>query len=246
MPLTGDRHLSEEQLIWHYYGEEDAAEVDLHLAVCRECRSAFTALQVEMKSIEAWPAPPRAADYGEEVWRGLVRRNAAIGARLPWWRRWSSPKVFAWATAAACVLLAVFFAGRATRPEPEIARSPEAVRERILAAALSDHLESSERVLLEVSHLDSTGGLAPSRPRAEELLAANRLYRATAERQGQEALAGVLDDLERVLLDVARSPDRLSNDDMSRLRARVEDQELLFKVRVLSERLRQMNSPRKG
>jgi len=240
------RHLSEEQLVWHYYGEEDSAEVDLHLEVCRECRASFETLKVSMKAIESFAEPARSADYGAEVWRALVKRHAPIANRAPWWKRWISPRPLAWAGALSALVLAAFLAGRVTQPPREVAVAPEVASERILAAALSDHFERSERVLLEIEHLDRPTGLADSRPRAEELLAANRLYRLTAERQGQEALAGVLDDLERVLLDVAHAPEKLSDREMSGLRARVDDQELLFKLRVLGERLRQTNLARKG
>ena len=46
--------------------------------------------------------------------------------------------------------------------------------------------------------------------RAEQLVAANRLYRQTAASTGDAAIASVLDDLERVLVDIAASP---NNDD---------------------------------
>src|SRR5258708_15301183 len=46
--------------------------------------------------------------------------------------------------------------------------------------------------------------------RAEDLLEENRLYRQTALEQGDSALAGVLDELERVLLDVAHSPQQVT------------------------------------
>ncbi|MDX2180380.1 MAG: hypothetical protein SFV18_12370 [Bryobacteraceae bacterium] len=248
MPELDGRHLSEEQLVWHYYGEEDSASVDLHLEVCRECRASFESLKVSMKAIETFAEPARSADYGAEVWRALVKRHAPIAARAPWWRRTlASPSKFGWAASMAALVLAAFFGGRLIeRQSPEVAAMPPAVRERMLADALRDHLERSERVLLEVQNLATPAGLTQSRPRAEELLAANRLYRATAERQGQESLAGLLDDLERVLLDVAHAPDDPSEGDVRSLRARVDDQELLFKVRVLESRLRQTNSGRKS
>jgi hypothetical protein len=44
-------------------------------------------------------------------------------------------------------------------------------------------------------------------------------------------MAQMLDDLEAVLLDVARSRDQAAAGDMKALRARIESQDLLFKVR---------------
>jgi len=72
------------------------------------------------------------------------------------------------------------------------------------------------------------------RTRAEQLLSANRLYRQTAVDTGNLALAQVLDDLEQVLVDVATSPDRVSAEDFSAVRQRIDDKGLLLKMRVLS------------
>jgi hypothetical protein len=107
---------------------------------------------------------------------------------------------------------------------------------------LTEHLEASQRILLELANRESAGDIdvRDEQQRAEELLEGNRLYRLAATRQGQRALASVLDDLERVLLDVARGPTQLSPRDRDGLRARMEEQGLVFKVRVLEQRLREL------
>jgi len=46
--------------------------------------------------------------------------------------------------------------------------------------------------------------------RAEDLLEENRLYRQTALKEGDQVMANTLDELERVLLDVANSPDQVT------------------------------------
>jgi hypothetical protein len=51
-------------------------------------------------------------------------------------------------------------------------------------------------------------------------------------------MASVLDDLERVLIEVARSPETVSSDEMEALRQRMEAQGILFKVRVVGSRVR--------
>ena len=56
-------HLTEEQLVWHYYGEDaDSAEVGLHLELCAHCRKEFESLKLTMKAIETWPVPERSAE----------------------------------------------------------------------------------------------------------------------------------------------------------------------------------------
>jgi hypothetical protein len=69
------------------------------------------------------------------------------------------------------------------------------------------------------------------------LLDENRLYRETAKQQGDVALASVLDELERVLLDVAHSPDELTPAKLASLQKRIEDRGILFKVRVVDKDL---------
>jgi len=49
----------------------------------------------------------------------------------------------------------------------------------------------------------------------------------------------VLEELERLLLDVAHGPSRLSSEDLSALRSRIEEQGVLFKVRVIGSTLRE-------
>jgi hypothetical protein len=47
----------------------------------------------------------------------------------------------------------------------------------------------------------------------------------------------VLDDLDRVLLDIAHGPDQLSPRDLDRLQQRLDGQGILFKIRVLSSNM---------
>ncbi len=71
------------------------------------------------------------------------------------------------------------------------------------------------------------------------MLEENRLYRQTAMEQGDAAVAGVLDELERVLLDVAHSPQQLTPAQLQGIRQRIEAGGILFKVRVVGKELQQ-------
>ena len=75
--------------------------------------------------------------------------------------------------------------------------------------------------------------------RAEDLLEENRLYRQTALQEGDTGLASVLDDLERVLLDVAHSPDEVTPKQLEAIRQKIEARGILFKVRVVSKELQE-------
>ena len=55
-------HLSNEELILHYYGEaEDPAPVDRHLDECQECRAVYGSLERVLNVMEALPVPERSA-----------------------------------------------------------------------------------------------------------------------------------------------------------------------------------------
>ncbi|MFQ5694512.1 MAG: hypothetical protein ACE5HB_00830, partial [Terriglobia bacterium] len=49
----------------------------------------------------------------------------------------------------------------------------------------------------------------------------------------------VLDDLERILLEIANSPETLSSPDFEELRRRIESKGILFKVRVIGSQVRE-------
>ena len=74
---------------------------------------------------------------------------------------------------------------------------------------------------------------------AEQLVADSRLYRQTAEATGDVALSELLDEIERVLTEVAASPQSGSSRDLADVRRRIESRDLLFKVRVVSSEIRE-------
>jgi len=81
--------------------------------------------------------------------------------------------------------------------------------------------------------------ISAEQKRAEDLLDANRLYRETAQQEGDAALANVLDELERVLMDVAHSPDEITPAKLEALQKRIEAHGILFKVRVVGKELQE-------
>jgi len=84
--------------------------------------------------------------------------------------------------------------------------------------------------------------ISDERQTAEQLLDDNRLFRQTARSTGATAVASVLDDLERVLLEISHSPSEVSNDQLNDLRQEIESRGLLFKVRVLGSQVREQES----
>jgi hypothetical protein len=223
----------DDELILFYYGEHGSPkEIERELAEDQELARRYAALTRELSALSAIDAPDPRPGLEGRMW-ARVAPELAPRRRIAVWR---------WAAAAAAVMViafGAFVAGKSLRTPPtEVAVvetikgfSPEA-RERVLVAALADHLESSQRLLLEVAN--GGGSLEQERASAATLLSANRLYRRAAERGGQRRVAAVLAELEGLLTDLADAP--ASPGSLPQARAQSED--MLFKVRVARNNLK--------
>jgi hypothetical protein len=236
-------HISEEQLVLQYYGESnEAAAIDQHLVECETCRKEFRALQLVLNTVDSAPVPERGPEYGKAVWQRIEKRIG--GRRRRSFAQWRILQWWAWAPAMAALLVTAFLAGRLTHKPvgPEVAKNQQQIRERILMVAVGDHLERSQMVLAELSNAPDHKGkldITDEREMAAELVDDNRLYRQTARNTGNAAVANVLDDLERVLLEIAHSPTEVSSGQLDDLRQQIESRGLLFKVRVLGSQVRE-------
>jgi hypothetical protein len=74
--------------------------------------------------------------------------------------------------------------------------------------------------------------------RAVDLVTETRLYRQTAARTGDGRIVSVLDDLERVLVDITHAPSKMTPVQIEELRQRLEAEGILFKIRVLGSNVR--------
>ena len=233
-------HLNEERLILHYYGEEgETLAVEQHLDGCPECRSLYASLQRVLNLVDTLPLPERGEDYDAAVWQRL---EPQLPLRR---RRWQLPPVWRWtaaATAMAAMLVAAFVAGRSypTAMKPAQMAENNKAGERVLLVAVGDYLERSQMVLIELQNArpDQPLDISAERERAADLVSESRLYRQTATRIGDLTVANGLDDLDRVLLEIAHAPSQLSPEEVERLRARLEAEGILFKVRVLGSNVR--------
>lgn len=252
-------HLTEDDLVLHYYGELDpdaAARTSTHLQECGACRTTLTKLQRVFAIVDAAPEPAVSDGFERIVW---ARLQPGLQHSAGGWASWFafSPMRLAWLAAIVMLVGAAFFAGRLSQQTggtsaPATLATKEDLRERVLLADLSEHLDRSQLMLVDLvsARSDRDLDVAAERTRAEQLLSANRLYRQSALDTGNRALAQVLDDLEQVLVDVVASPDRLSVGDLAEMRERIDDKGLLLKVRVLSsevqKRQRRQISARAG
>jgi hypothetical protein len=239
-------HASEEELFAYRDGEMKGRDgITAHLRDCGECRAELERIEAVFQALNAMPVPDPGEYYGSKVWH-------QIADRLPdqpshWWQGLLVPRrLMAFGTAAA-VLALVFYIGRWTTPsKPGAAAAVDAgkVRERVLVVAVGEHLGKSEMILMELSNAQpSEGGrklinISSAQKRAEDLVEENRLYRQTALSSGDKAMASTLDELQRILLDVAHSPDQVTPAQFESLQKRIASEGILLKVRVVRQELR--------
>ena len=103
---------------------------------------------------------------------------------------------------------------------------------------MADHLDRSDRVLTDIMNAPDHNDISAEQRWAEDLLTTSRLYRQDAVDAGEQSVAGVLDELERSLLEIVHSPSKISAADLEQIRRRIDAASLLFKVRVMSDQLR--------
>jgi hypothetical protein len=237
-------HLSEDELILHYYGETDRADearIESHLSSCAECQFANQQLRRVMTLVDT--AAPVEAPLGFErtAW---ARLEPALDQQQRSRRGLFWIPQFALAGGVAALVMVAFMAGRFTGGEPAgvTPASPVAAAspERVLHAAFGDHLDRTQMMLVELANAESDHAdvLAGEQGRAVDLVAANRLIRQSAEQSGDVVIADVLEDLERVLLEIANSPADASSNDLTDLQSRITDEDLLFRVRVIASEMR--------
>lgn len=223
-------HLTEEDLILLYYDEPGApVGARAHLAECPDCAMQARSLAALLDECTNWPAAEPAPGFETRLWR-------AVAARLPEKER-ARPRLrlLAFAAALACLVIAAFFAGRlTTHPTPPImAGLSSQARERVLRISLADHLDRAEILLTNLSN-----GISPDRTHAADLVNEGRLLRSALATSGDAGTLGLVDDVERFLLEAANEPDHPSDPDMATLRRRIEDDSLIFKIRIIKSNLR--------
>lgn len=230
-------HLSEEQIVLHYYGDaEEATEVERHLAACAECRAEFTRVQSTLKQIEPLEVPEPPASFEEKTWLNLRDHLPERGGFLQ--RLFGRQQKWALAGAMVMLLAAAFLAGRFwPRSGQQIAQQPPAQvnPQRVVLVAVGDHLERSQMLLVEIMNADTKGPINFSSEQAEarELLDSNHLYRVSSQQAGDPQVARLLDQLGRVLAEVANGPAEVSSQDLQQVRHTIQSEGLLFKVRVV-------------
>lgn len=230
------KHLTPEQIVLHCYCDApDGPEIDHHLNGCSECRAEFDKMKAFLAEIPVTPVPEPPAYLEEKLWLNL--RDQLSEEKLPVWRGLLTPARWAGMGAVAVLVIAAFLAGRFWPHRVEV-KPPESVQvnpERVVLVAVGDHLERSQILLVEIMNSDAKdpADFSEQRQQARNLLEDNRLYRVSAQQNGKPAVANLLDELERVLTEVANSPADMTPGDVKEIRRRIQSEDLLFKIHVL-------------
>jgi hypothetical protein len=235
------KHLANEELILYYYRDGDGIKkIERHLSACQECRSRLKQLTADLENMVIPETPIRAENYGAKVWNEIGVRLSRPEPRRQW------PWMTQFAAAGTLVLLIVgaFLLGRFHRPQTPSssgtlatsdAVSPQQRRERVRLAAVGEHLDRSQVLLIDLSHMDGEGQIdfLNTTKHALELVSANRLYRTTARDVGDARIAAALDELERVLLEIAHESPQITEARLKEIQQGMHSQGILFKVRVI-------------
>lgn len=232
------KHLSEEEQLDIYY-EEGSEAAKAHLKGCRECSAEYAKFKRSLDAIKPEDVPQRGPEYGDYVWQALRPQLIPYEKKTAGWRGWSWWKVSTAVIACMALVTAAFIGGRYwehRKNRPEVAGNVQP-QQRVVVVVLTDHLDRTERLLVQLNHADSKDRAenAVLQSEARELLASNRLYRVSASNEGDPAMAGALDRLERVLTEIANDP-HLTAADLDRVRKDMNTSGILFEVRVLLAR----------
>jgi anti-sigma factor RsiW len=242
-------HPTEDELILNYYGEapnEIRSATDTHLADCPSCTAAWRELTAVLGAVTAVPVPEPDESFERVMWARVSRE---LPPRRTGWLHGRIAVVGALAAALVAVIagtmtwitLATHGTGTGGPHTFDQAAAPGR-EERVLLNAVTEHLSQTEILLVEVMNGQQTAAEPDAwtfqRTTADELVASGRLYRQTARQTGDLQVANVLEDLEGVLVEVAAAPDAVDRRDVDFLRARIEDDALLFKVRAVASDIR--------
>jgi hypothetical protein len=208
----------------YFYGELEGAErrdIARHVRGCEACRQALEELALIREALDTRPdvCAPEGGDWTAFMTRldAAVRRERrqqqAAGIVTFETVRTARPSYagyLAMAALVALVTMSVLFVARSRGPlvpgaEPggtAIQRAARPEPDPALATMSEQHFERSKLVVLDLATRDvgEPANLARERDLAAALLNDTRLYRMAAEERGMTRLAGVLRDLELVLL----------------------------------------------
>jgi hypothetical protein len=238
-------HVTDEELLLDFYGESSTADRDArraHLASCHACRALDREMRAVLTMVDETPLPEAPEGFGRQMWARVEPHISARSTGSRAW--WAMPSRWVLAGGVAAMVVVAFIAGREWNSPPRSRTSPalelRAVSERLFQSEIEQHLEQSQRVLVDLVNADDASfGPDAERVRAADLVAAGRVYRRSAEALGDLEMRDLLEDVERVLVDVANEPADGASKDLTGVRTRISEQDLLMRVRLAASEIRE-------
>jgi hypothetical protein len=248
-----------EQYFYRELTQSERDRLEQHLAICGPCRDALDVLEVIRAALAVRPAvsAPPAGDWSAFMSRldDAVKREVAPPASA-FHRQASSRRVgsqirhsvaayLSMAALLALVTTSVFIVMRSrgattgSSPAVTVPRAPgQAARDdRAFAALSEEHLERSKLVVLGLATKDAgrttSAGWTYERRLATSLLSDTRMYRLAAEARGLQMLAGVMRDLELVLLQASLTEETDSGS-LAQIQRLIRKRDLLEKMDVVT------------
>lgn len=232
--MTPTKHLTDNQLVLLYYREPlEEAGLDGHLASCAECLARFASLTRILGVVAKDDTPEPAGDFEARLTaRVLAAAKAPEKGRLLHFPR-VTRYLAVGAALAACLMIA-FSVGRQLGRVEEQTLSAAQTQERVLLTALGEHLGRSRVTLVELKNREvSESDLVALQAAADNLVVASRLFRAAAERAGENQIVDVMEETERLLVRFAAAPAAEAEGELDGLRRRVDSRDLLFRLKVM-------------
>lgn len=263
-----NRILDNELILYLYrdgLSPERLREIERALGISSELQARYQTLQRILAVADRDLPPQPDAGFETRVWQGLEPRLAESSTKSPPRRRARAAAHrhgrrhrrgvragLAGLAAAAVLAIVVYlpirnehadpFENTAVVPTQDQALQPSprqrSTADLALAGFVATHLRNAEAVLLSVINNDD-GPLVPmGNDVVQALVGNNRLYAAAAARQGDLALAGFLESLDPILIELANRPSTGEVQQVRVMREFVQTSDLLFKLRAVEARLR--------
>ena len=239
----------------YFYDELTPVEreaVEGHLLSCRHCHTVLAELGVIREALAQRPvvSAPLSGDWSAFMARldaSIASERAHAGGKVTFARTRPRPSYVSYVAMAALltlVTLSVAIAIRSRAVPGPLAIGPVAGRtpapgpaDTAAFRALSEeHFERSKLVVLGLTTKDPQRGIADwtyERELATSLLNDTRLYRLAAEDRGLTSLAGVMRDLELVLLQTSLTDDK-DPASLPQLQRLIQKRDLLEKMDVVT------------
>jgi anti-sigma-K factor RskA len=225
--MTCEWHASGD-LELYFYDElslEKRGDISRHVSSCQDCRAALEELHAIRAALASRPdvSAPASGDWSHFMSRldlaiaNERSQSPSVVPFVPRRRRLVEYMAIAALLALVTFSVAVAFRARHVPATPSTALTQHAVPastkdNSAFAAMTEEHFERSKLVVLGLATKDpqreSAADWAYERELATSLLDDTRLYRLAAEDRGLDALAGVMKDLELVLLQTSLTDDK--------------------------------------